>query len=218
MKRSENFCLKSLEGPLKCLRIRLTYFNVTVKWLKKASCVSDYSYPLSFLLRGCVREIPCFYLSLFLFLSFFLSKRLRKGYLFGQKRIERNKVGPHKRSDNIIILHSVWASQKFNRWWWSFGFYNQEESTGKRVLSYTPHYFSGCRNSCKVRNGHVPLTSLSFSMASSTTYSDERCSSVFVHSRACEFHLQLLGRQRGIAFRSSPVLTLAVRVATNEKW
>ena len=237
MKRSENFCLKSLEGPLKCLRIRLTYFNVTVKWLKKASCVSDYSYPLSFLLRGCVREIPCFYLSLFLFLSFFLSKRLRKGYLFGQKRIERNKVGPQgwvspcrwvapterrlfldKRSDNIIILHSVWASQKFNRWWWSFGFYNQEESTGKRVLSYTPHYFSGCRNSCKVRNGHVPLTSLSFSMASSTTYSDERCSSVFVHSRACESHLQLFGRQRGIAFRSSPVLTLAVPVATNEKW
>ena len=122
-----------------------------------------------------------------------------------------------KRSDNIIILHSVWGSQKFNRWWRSFGFYNQEESTGKRVLSYTPHYFSGCPQSM-VRNVHVPLTSLSFSMASSTTYSDERCSSVFVHSRACEFHLQLFGRQRGIAFRSSPVLTLADLVATNEKW
>ena len=52
-----------------------------------------------------------------------------------------------KRSDNIIILHSVWESQKFNRWWWSFCFYNQEESTGRRVLSYTPHYFSGCPQS-----------------------------------------------------------------------
>ena len=92
-----------------------------------------------------------------------------------------------------------------------------EESTGRSVLSYTPHYFSGCPQSM-VRNGHLPLTSLIFSMASSTTYSDERCSSVFVHSRACEFHLQLFGRQRGIAFRSSPVLALAVPVATNEKW
>ena len=233
MKGSENLSFKSLGGPLKCFRIRLTYFNVTVKWLKKTSCVGDYSHPLSFLLRGCVREVPCFYLSLF---YFFFIKSLRKGYLFGQKRIERNRVGQQgwvspcrwvapterrlfldKRSDNIIILHSVWASQKFNRWWWSFGFYNHEERTGKRVLSYTPHYFSGYPQSM-VRNGHVPLTSLSFSMASSTTYSDERCSSVFVHSRACEFHLQLFGRQRGIAFRSSPVLTLAVPVATNEKW
>ena len=84
MKRSENFSFKSLEGPLKCFRTRLTYFNVTVKRLKKTSCFSDYSYPLSFLLRGCVREVPCFYLSLLLF--FFFSKSLRKGYLFGQKK------------------------------------------------------------------------------------------------------------------------------------
>ena len=173
---------------------------------------------------------------LYFYFYFFFSKRLRKGYLFGQKRIERNWVGPQgwvspcrwvapterrlfldKRSDNIIILHSVWASQKVNRWWWSFGFYNQEESTGKRVLSYTPHYFPGCPQSM-VRNGYVPLTSLSFSMASSTTYSDERCSSVFVHSRACEFHLQLFGRQRGIAFCWSPVLRIAVPVSTNKKW
>ena len=68
-----------------------------------------------------------------------------------------------------------------------------------------------------VRSGHVPLTSLSFSIASSTTYNDERCSSVFVYSRACEFHLQLFGRQRGIAFRSSPVLVHAVPVSANEK-
>ena len=68
-----------------------------------------------------------------------------------------------------------------------------------------------------VRSGHVPLTSLSFSIASSTTYSDERCSSVFSHSRACEFHLQLFGRQRGIAFHSSPVLAHAVPVSANEK-
>ena len=68
-----------------------------------------------------------------------------------------------------------------------------------------------------VRSGHVPLTSLSFSMASSTTYSDERCSSVFVYSWASEFHLQLFGRQRGIAFRSSPVLVHAVPVSANEK-
>ena len=68
-----------------------------------------------------------------------------------------------------------------------------------------------------VRSGHVPLTSLSFSIASSTTYSDERCSSVFVYSRACEFHLQLFGRQRGIAFRSSPMLLHAVPVSANEK-
>ena len=47
MKRSENFSFKSLEGPLKCFRIRLTHFNVTVKRLKKTSCFSDYSYPLS---------------------------------------------------------------------------------------------------------------------------------------------------------------------------
>ena len=67
------------------------------------------------------------------------------------------------------------------------------------------------------RSGHVPLTSLSFSIASSTTYSDERCSSVFVYSRACEFHLQLFERQRGIAFRSSPVLVHAVPVSANEK-
>ena len=165
MKRSENFCLKSLEGPLKCLRIRLTYFNVTVKWLKKASCVSDYSYPLSFLLRGCVREIPCFYLSLFLFLSFFLSKRLRKGYLFGQKRIERNKVGPQgwvspcrwvapterrlfldKRSDNIIILHSVWASQKFNRWWCSFGFTTRKKVPAKECCLILNIIFQVVRN------------------------------------------------------------------------
>ena len=176
------------------------------------------------------------FLFIFIFIFFFFfSKSLRKGYLFSQKRIERNRVGPQgrvspcrwvarterrlfldKRSDNFIILHSVWVSQKFIRWWRSFGFYNQEETTGKRVLSYTPHYFSGCPQSM-VRNVHVPLTSLSFSMASSTTYSDERCSSVFVHSRACEFHLQLFGRQRGIAFRSSPVLTLAVPVGNNEK-
>jgi len=71
MKGSENSSFKSLEGSLKCFRIRLTYFNVTVKSLKKTSCVSDYSYPLSFLLRGCVREVPCFCLSLFLFLFFF---------------------------------------------------------------------------------------------------------------------------------------------------
>ena len=68
-----------------------------------------------------------------------------------------------------------------------------------------------------VRGGHVPLTSLSFSIASSTTYSDERCSSVFTYSRACEFHLQLFGRQRGIAFRSSPMLVHAVPVSANEK-
>ena len=68
-----------------------------------------------------------------------------------------------------------------------------------------------------VRNGHVPLTSLSFSIASSTTYSDERCSSVFLYSWACEFHLQLFGRQSGIAFRSSPVLVHAVSISANEK-
>ena len=31
MKGSENLSFKSLGGPLKCFRIRITYFNVTVK-------------------------------------------------------------------------------------------------------------------------------------------------------------------------------------------
>ena len=31
MKGPDNLSFKSLEGPLKCFRIRLTYFNATVK-------------------------------------------------------------------------------------------------------------------------------------------------------------------------------------------
>ena len=49
-------------------------------------CCSEYSYPLSFLLKECVRGTNFF---------FFCSKSLRKGYLFGQKwYTERNGVGP----------------------------------------------------------------------------------------------------------------------------
>ena len=99
---------------------------------------------------------------LFIFILFFFSKSLRKGYLFGQKIIERNRVGQQgwvspcrwvapterrllldRRSENIIILHSVWASQKFNRWWWSFGFYNQPGRTyrKKSVVLYSTLFF-----------------------------------------------------------------------------